>query len=52
MSDQNQIPLFSIPTAKVDPTDLLGVESVSANDPLPTPGSNSTVFASVILPLA
>ena len=52
MSDQNQIPLFSIPTAEVDPTDLLGVESVSANDLLPIPGSNSTVFASVILPLA
>ena len=43
MSDQNQIPLFSIPSQKADPIDPLVVAGQ---------GSADSCFASVILPLA
>jgi 3'DNA-binding domain (3'BD) len=55
MSDQNQIPLFSIPVAKADQTDSFDEQTVLANDKslqLPAMGSGTTVFASVIIPLA
>ena len=55
MSDQNQIPLFSIPAAKADPTDSFGAAAIQATDSLPGViglGSGNSLFAAVILPLA
>ena len=55
MSDQNQIPLFSIPSGKAAPTDLFGADAAKEKDSLPGViglGSNTSLFAAVILPLA
>ena len=55
MSDQNQIPLFSNASSKADRTDSFGEESVLANDALqqlPNLSNSSSIFASIILPLA
>jgi primosomal protein N' (replication factor Y) (superfamily II helicase) len=55
MSDQNQIPLFSIPAGKTDPTDSFGAAAAQEMDNLPGViglGSSTSLFATVILPLA